>query len=45
MPSGQVKEPRYYQRVTIERALEAILVKDTQRVLLTMATRTGSPEG
>ena len=37
---GSVKEPRYYQRVAIERALEAIL-GGRQRVLLTLATGTG----
>jgi type I restriction enzyme R subunit len=40
-PSGAVKEPRYYQRVAIERALEAILRDQRPRVLLTMATGTG----
>lgn len=39
-PDGSVKEPRYYQRVAIERALEAILA-DRKRVLLTLATGTG----
>jgi type I restriction enzyme R subunit len=39
-PDGSVKEPRYYQRVAIERALEAIL-GGRRRVLLTMATGTG----
>ncbi len=39
-PDGSVKEPRYYQRVAIERALEAVLGGQT-RVLLTMATGTG----
>ncbi len=38
--NGTVKEPRYYQAVAIERALEAILRGD-KRVLLTMATGTG----
>ena len=37
---GTVKEPRYYQRVAIERALEAIL-GDKKRALLTLATGTG----
>jgi type I restriction enzyme, R subunit len=37
---GTVKEPRYYQRVAIERALEAILA-GRKRVLLTLATGTG----
>ncbi len=40
-PSGGVKEPRYYQRVAIERVLEAILNQSRTRVLLTMATGTG----
>jgi type I restriction enzyme, R subunit len=39
-PDGTVKEPRYYQRVAIERALEAILA-GRKRVLLTLATGTG----
>lgn len=39
-PDATVKEPRYYQAVAIERALEAILRGD-KRVLLTMATGTG----
>jgi type I restriction enzyme R subunit len=39
-PDGTVKEPRYYQRVAIERALEAILA-GRNRVLLTLATGTG----
>ncbi len=39
-PDGSVKEPRYYQRVAIERTLEAIL-SGRKRVLLTMATGTG----
>jgi type I restriction enzyme, R subunit len=39
-PDGTVKEPRYYQRVAIERALEAIL-GGKQRALLTLATGTG----
>jgi type I restriction enzyme R subunit len=39
-PDGTVKEPRYYQRIAIERALEAIL-KGQKRVLLTLATGTG----
>jgi type I restriction enzyme R subunit len=39
-PDGTVKEPRYYQRVAIERALQAIL-QGEKRVLLTMATGTG----
>lgn len=34
------KEPRYYQRIAIDRALEAIL-QGRKRVLLTMATGTG----
>jgi type I restriction enzyme R subunit len=39
-PDGKVKEPRYYQRVAIQRALEAILRGD-KRLLLTLATGTG----
>lgn len=39
-PDGSVKEPRYYQRVAIQRALDAIL-GGNKRVLLTMATGTG----
>ena len=39
-PNGTVKEPRYYQRVAIERVLEAIL-GGRKRVLLTLATGTG----
>ena len=39
-PDGSVKEPRYYQRVAIERALEAIL-GGRKRALLTLATGTG----
>jgi len=34
------KEPRYYQRIAIERAVQAIL-QGRKRVLLTMATGTG----
>ncbi|MEW5786413.1 MAG: EcoAI/FtnUII family type I restriction enzme subunit R [Pseudomonadota bacterium] len=37
---GRGKEPRYYQRVAINRAIEAI-AKGQQRVLLVMATGTG----
>lgn len=37
---GTVKEPRYYQRTAINRAVEAILSGD-KRLLLTMATGTG----
>ncbi len=37
---GTVKEPRYYQRVAINRAVEAILQGD-KRLLLTLATGTG----
>lgn len=37
---GTVKEPRYYQRVAINRAVQAILAGD-KRLLLTMATGTG----
>ena len=39
-PNGTVKEPRYYQRVAIDRAIQAI-TQGTKRVLLTMATGTG----
>lgn len=39
-PDGSVKTPRYYQRIAIERALEAIL-SGRPRVLLTLATGTG----
>jgi type I restriction enzyme R subunit len=38
--SGRVKEPRYYQRVAIHRALHAIL-SGRDRALLLMATGTG----
>ncbi len=38
--SGNVKEPRYYQRVAIHRALQAIL-SGRDRALLLMATGTG----
>jgi type I restriction enzyme, R subunit len=34
------KEPRYYQRIAIDRAVQAIL-QGRKRVLLTMATGTG----
>lgn len=37
---GSCKEPRYYQRVAINRAIEAV-AKGQQRVLLVMATGTG----
>jgi type I restriction enzyme, R subunit len=37
---GTVKEPRSYQRIAINRAVEAILAGD-KRLLLTMATGTG----
>ena len=37
---GSGKEPRYYQRVAINRAIEAI-AKGQQRILLVMATGTG----
>ena len=40
VPDGRVKEPRYYQRVAINRAVEAVLRGD-KRALLTMATGTG----
>jgi type I restriction enzyme, R subunit len=39
-PDGRVKEPRYYQRVAINRAVTAILRGD-KRLLLTLATGTG----
>jgi type I restriction enzyme, R subunit len=39
-PDGSVKEPRYYQRVAINRAVRAILDGE-KRLLLTMATGTG----
>ena len=39
-PDASVKEPRYYQRVAIQRALQAIL-SGKNRVLLTMATGSG----
>lgn len=39
-PDGGVKEPRYYQRVAINRAVQAILAGD-KRLLLTLATGTG----
>jgi type I restriction enzyme R subunit len=41
LPDGRVKEPRYYQRVAIERALHAILNEHRSRILLTLATGTG----
>jgi type I restriction enzyme R subunit len=41
LPDGRVKEPRYYQRVAIERALHAILDEHRDRILLTLATGTG----
>lgn len=39
-PDGTVKEPRYYQRTAINRAVEAILRGD-KRLLFTLATGTG----
>jgi type I restriction enzyme R subunit len=39
-PDGSVKEPRYYQRTAINRAVRAILQGES-RLLLTMATGTG----
>lgn len=39
-PDGKVKEPRYYQRVATQRAVDAILRGD-KRLLLTLATGTG----
>jgi type I restriction enzyme R subunit len=41
LPDGRIKEPRYYQRIAIERTLTAILEDQRQRVLLTLATGTG----
>lgn len=41
LPDGRVKEPRYYQRVAIERALRAILSEQSNRILLNLATGTG----
>jgi type I site-specific restriction endonuclease len=41
LPYGRIKEPRYYQRVAIERALHAILNERRRRILLTLATGTG----
>lgn len=37
---GRVKEPRYYQRIAINRTVQAVLAGD-KRLLLTMATGTG----
>jgi type I restriction enzyme, R subunit len=37
---GGVKEPRYYQRIAINRTVQAVLAGD-KRLLLTMATGTG----
>ncbi len=39
-PNGTVKEPRYYQRVAIDRTIQAV-TQGSRRVLLTMATGTG----
>ncbi len=39
-PDGSVKEPRYYQRTAINRAVKGILAGD-DRLLLTLATGTG----
>lgn len=41
LPDGRVKEPRYYQQVAIDAALDAILNEKRDRVLLTLATGTG----
>jgi type I restriction enzyme R subunit len=41
LPNGDVKEPRYYQQVAIERTLQAILSEHRKRILLTLATGTG----
>jgi type I restriction enzyme R subunit len=39
-PDGSIKEPRYYQQIAIDRALQAVL-SGKKRALLTMATGTG----
>jgi type I restriction enzyme R subunit len=39
-PDGSVKEPRYYQRIAIQRAVQAVL-SGQDRILITMATGTG----
>ena len=39
--NGVPKEPRYYQRIAIHRAVAAILAGKRDRLLLTMATGTG----
>lgn len=39
-PDGSVKEPRYYQRIAVNRSVRGILRGD-KRLLLTMATGTG----
>ncbi|SED75884.1 type I restriction enzyme, R subunit [Streptomyces sp. 2231.1] len=39
--NGDPKEPRYYQRIAIHRAVAAILGGECERLLLTMATGTG----
>ncbi len=39
-PDGTIKEPRYYQRTAVNRAVRAVLRGD-KRLLLTMATGTG----
>lgn len=41
LADGSVKEPRYYQRVAIQRTLEAVLGEKRDRVLLNLATGTG----
>lgn len=41
LSDGRVKEPRYYQRIAIERTLTAILNDSRPRALLTLATGTG----
>jgi type I restriction enzyme R subunit len=41
LPDGRIKEPRYYQRIAIERTLSAILQENRRRALLTLATGTG----
>ncbi|WP_053961251.1 EcoAI/FtnUII family type I restriction enzme subunit R [Sulfobacillus thermosulfidooxidans] len=42
-PYGGTKEPRYYQRVAVNRAVEAI-ARGQKRVLLVMATGTGKTQ-
>ena len=40
--NGGTKQPRYYQELAVNRAVEAI-ANDKDRVLLTLATGTGKP--